>query len=212
MDRPTFSIVIADDHPLVRAGVRAAFARDGHFQVIGEASRRYEAFELVQSLQPNLLILDLVMDVSPTAEWLKQCQSVCPHLKILILSSHTDARYIVTLRTDPVVGFVLKDEASECLVQAVRVIEGGSTWYSRKVTEQLLQYAQEQRQKQYYRLTPREQQVFDLMVIGRGNASIAQELGVSIHTVRRCATLIYQKAGFRGRVEAILKANSWRES
>lgn len=200
----SYTIVVADDHPLVRAGVRATFAQEEHFQIVGEACRRYEAFELVQTLQPNLLILDLVMDVSPTSEWLKQCQAVCPHLKILILSSHTDAKYIMTLRTDPVVGFVLKDEASECLVQAVRVIEAGSTWYSQKVTRQLLQHAEEQRQKHHYRLTPREQQVLDLMVQGKDNSAIALALGVSIHTVRRCATLIYQKAGFRSRVEAIL--------
>ena len=200
-----YTIVIADDHPLVRAGVRAAFAQEEHYQVIGEASRRYEAFELVQTLKPDLLILDLVMDVSPTAEWLKQCHSICPHLKILILSSRTDARYIMTLRVDPVVGFVLKDEAPECLVQAVRVIEGGSTWYSQRVTQQLLQHAEEQRVKHHYRLTPREQQVFELMVQGKDNSSIARQLGVSIHTVRRCATLIYQKAGFRSRVEAILQ-------
>ncbi len=149
----SYTIVIADDHPLVRAGVRAAFAREERYQVIGEACRRYEAFELVQSLQPDLLILDLVMDVSPTAEWLRQCQQVCPRLKILILSSHTDARYIVTLRTEPVAGFVLKEEASECLVQAVRTLEAGSTWYSQRVTQLILQYAEEQRRKHHYRLT-----------------------------------------------------------
>lgn len=202
----SYTIVVADDHPLVRAGVRAAFSFEERYQIVGEACRRYEAFELVQKLQPDLLILDLVMDVSPTAEWLKQCHAVCPHLKILILSSHTDAKYIMTLRTEPVVGFVLKDEASECLVQAVRVIEAGSTWYSQAVTRQLLQHAEDQRSRHHYRLTPREQQVFDLMVQGKDNAAIARTLGVSIHTVRRCATLIYQKAGFRSRVEAILQA------
>ena len=201
----SYTIVVADDHPLVRAGVRAALSQEERYQVIGEACRRYEAFELVQTLQPDLLILDLVMDVSPTSEWLRQCQSVCPHLKILILSSHTDARYIVTLRTDPVAGFVLKDEASECLVQAVRALESGSTWYSQRVTGLILQYAEDQRRKHHYRLTPREQQVFELMVQGKDNAGIARELAVSIHTVRRCATLIYQKAGFRSRVEAVLQ-------
>ena len=87
----SYTIVIADDHPLVRTGVRDALSPENRYQVIGEASRRYEAFELVRTLQPDLLILDLVMDVSPTAEWLKQCQSVCPHLRILLLSSQTDA-------------------------------------------------------------------------------------------------------------------------
>lgn len=202
----SYTIVIADDHPLVRTGVRDALSPENRYQVIGEASRRYEAFELVRTLQPDLLILDLVMDVSPTAEWLKQCQSVCPHLRILLLSSQTDAKYMMTLRIAPVVGFVLKDEIPGCLVPAVRLIEGGSTYYSQRVTQQLLQHAEEHCQKHQYSLSPRERQVFDLMIQGKENASIARQLGVSIHTVRRCATLIYQKAGFRGRVEAILQS------
>lgn len=200
----SYTIVIADDYPLVRAGVRAVFTQEERYQVIGEACRRYEAFELVQSLQPNLLILDLVMDVSLTSEWLRQCHSVCPQLKILILCALTDVRYVVTMRTEPVAGFLLKEEASECLLPAVQAIECGSTWYSQRVTQLILQAAEEQRRKHPYRLTPREQQVFELMVRGETNANIASGLEVSIHTVRRCATLIYQKAGFRGRTEGLL--------
>lgn len=202
-----FRIVVADDHPLVRTGV--CYTLEGHdsYRVIGEASDAEEAFRRVQELRPDLLILDLEMAGRAPLELIQDCRRISPELKVLVLSAHTEAKYLAPLRGAGIAGFVLKDEAPDNLIQAIRVIEQGSTWFSHTVIQQVLALSDNDRQASPTRLTPREKQILDLMLLGKDNRTIAEELSVSKQTVRRYATVIYEKLGVNNRIQAIVELN-----
>lgn len=206
MNKNPLRIVVADDHPLVRAGVQATLDNYDDFRVVGEAHDTNQAYQLIEFLNPEMLILDLDIGGQPAPELVKSCRKVAPNLKILILSAHTEPRFLSQLRSLDISGFVLKDEAADNLVQAVRVIEQGSTWFSHAVSQQLLAMADEERIRSTSRLTAREQQVLDLMMQGKNNQAIAEELAVTKQTVRRYATVIYEKLGVSNRIQAILQS------
>lgn len=192
-------ILIADDHPIIRTGVRATFDSRAEFCVVGEAVDGSGVLPRIHSLRPDLLILDLEMPGDSTSSILAECGKHYPELKILILSGHTGLQQVAPLRGLPIRGFVLKREAADCLLQAVRVIAAGETWFSHEI-QPLLSPPSEDTSP----LTQREAQVYELMRAGKDNGTIAAELLLSKQTIRRYATVIYEKLGVKNRVEAIL--------
>lgn len=198
------TIVIADDHPMIRAGVKATFQDKLDYQVIGEAANGAQVLTQVRTHRPDMLILDLEMDGEPPDRLIPECRKLCPQLRILILSSHTDAKYLTPLRALGIDGFVLKSEGPDSLLQAVRVVWAGATWFSHDVLAQELAISREERSNPRSRLTHREQQILDLMTVGKDNATIAEELSLSKQTVRRYATIIYEKLGVKNRIQAIV--------
>lgn len=200
-----YRIVVADDHPLVRTGVLVTLAGHDAYQVVGEAHNAEEAYLRVSQLRPDLLVLDLEMDGRPPEELINDCRRICPELRVLILSAHTHSKYLAPLRGAGISGFVLKDEAPDNLLQAVRVIEQGSTWFSHAIIQQVFALSETDRQATPTRLTPRERQILDLMLLGKDNRTIAEELSVSKQTVRRYATVIYEKLGVDNRIQAIVE-------
>ena len=198
------TIVIADDHPMIRAGVKATFQDKLDYQVIGEAANGAQVLTQVRTHRPDMLILDLEMDGEPPDRLIPECRKLCPQLRILILSSHTDAKYLTPLRALGIDGFVLKSEGPDSLLPAVRVVWAGATWFSHDVLAQELAISREERSNPRSRLTHREQQILDLMTVGKDNATIAEELSLSKQTVRRYATIIYEKLGVKNRIQAIV--------
>lgn len=203
-------ILIADDHPLVRAGVAATLEPYPEMSVVGQARSGDEVLDLLGSLQCDLLILDLNMQGPDAETVIRASQELQPDLKILILSSHTEAKYLGPLRESSICGFVLKDEAPDCLLQAIRVVATGSVWFSHAILEKNLELNQQERMVvRAQRLTSREQQVLEKIREAKDNQTIADELSISKQTVRRYATLIYEKLGVKGRIEAIVSERQW---
>lgn len=197
------SIVIADDHPLVIAGVRAALPQD--FQVLAEARNGFEAIRMVKLFKPEILLMDLEMGCSSAEETIARCLASKPDLKIAILSVHVEARYLRPLRDLEIRAFIHKDEAPESVLQALRVVKEGGTWFSHIFARQLAAITRVEPLAPD--LTPREREILGLMLIGKTNQAVAEELCLSKQTVRRYTTVIYEKLGVSSRIEAIVKCS-----
>jgi len=202
------TVVIADDHPLVRAGVRATLENEPEFLLLAEATNSREVLEKVRDHSPDLLILDLDLGDEDAPSLVKRCQEVCPTVKVLIFSSHTEPKYLRPLRNSGIDAFVSKCEHSDSFLQALRVVRSGMCWFSQTVLQAITAVGEDRTLHSLTKLTVREQQVLDLMLLGKDNQAIADELALSKQTVRRHATVIYEKLGVKGRVQAVVRAGS----
>lgn len=204
LDRP-LQVLIADDHPLVRAGVMATLEPFPEFNVTGQACSGYEVVKMVQERSVDLLVMDLEMEGPSVVSILNTCQEIQPKMKVVILSSHIEESYLTPLKGLGISGYVVKDEATDSLLQALRVVAAGSVWFSHIILQKTLAISEQNRgEAPFQRLTPREKQVLDKIRQAKDNQTIADELKLSKQTVRRYATLIYEKLGVKNRVEAIV--------
>lgn len=205
-------VIVADDHPLIRAGVAAALRDKDFCEVVGEAKNGESALLLVASMEPALLILDLDLGAGLcSSDLIREARRHQPALKVLVLSSHAEARYLEPLQGCDIQGFVLKSEAPDSLVQAVRLVLSGELWFSHAVSA-LFSRPARSRTSQPDSLTPRESQILRLLQEGKDNQSIADLLGLSKHSVRRYVTTIYQKLKVKNRIEAILATAATEET
>lgn len=200
-------VLIADDHPLVRWGVKETLGKHDSVEVIGEAQNTSETLSMVGQHKPDLLILDLDMPGCSADELAHRVCEVHPPLKVLILSAHNDDKFLRKLKKVKLSGYLLKDEAPENLLQAVRTIGQGASWFSQAVAQKLLSLNQAPEEDLFANLTPREREIMQLMSDGKDNMTIASELCLSEQTVRNYTSLIYQKIGASSRVEAVLLAH-----
>jgi DNA-binding NarL/FixJ family response regulator len=199
-------VAIADDHPMVRVGVRHTLERDQQIQVVAEVDDGLSLLRALPRLRPDILLMDLEMPHSE--DLVPKVHDCCPQTRVIILSSHTEARYLQPLRDQDICGFVIKEEAPERLLQAVRVVYEGETWFSHAVSQAFSGMARADRAGLMSKLTLREQQIFELMQKALDNAAIAEELSLSKQTVRRYATVIYEKLGVKNRIQAIVEADN----
>ena len=205
MPRQPLRVLIADDHPLVRAGVVCTLAPFEEFAVVGEARNGFELLELVHECRCELLIMDLDMAGPGPANLIQECQRLQPEIKIMILSSHVEDKYLLPLKGLGIDGYVVKEEAPDCLLQAIRVVASGSVWFSHAVLQKTMEMNEGERvSARALKLTKREAQVLGKIREAKDNQTIADELGLSKQTIRRYATLIYEKLGVKNRVEAIV--------
>ena len=200
-------VAIADDHPMIRVGVRRTLERDEQFRVVAEAPDGGALLDVLRTSEPDVLLLDIEMPDGPTARLIPQVRLCKPSIRIVILSAHTEHRYLQPLRDLDIAGFIIKDEAPERLLQAVRVVHHGETWFSHSVAQAFCGMAQADRANSTAKLTRREQQIFELMQLALDNATIAEQLNLSKQTVRRYATIIYEKLGVKNRIQAIVEAD-----
>lgn len=203
---PILNVVVADDHPLIRSGIKTALLRVNDLVIVGEAATGDEALEAVIRHQPDLLILDISMPGLRTDEVVTRSRLQVPTLKVLILSAYDDDVYIRRLSRVAINGYQLKDEAPEGLAQAVRVIEQGAYWFSGSVAARLMAMHRETAGQPSSIFSPREQEVLALLLRGVDNAGIGKELSLATQTVRNCNSTIYQKMGVENRVQALVWA------
>jgi DNA-binding NarL/FixJ family response regulator len=196
-------VLLADDHPVVRAGVRTELDGADGIEVVGEASSGEEALRLVEELRPDVLVLDVVMPGMDGVEVARLLRERRPELRILALSIYDEDAFVFGLLSAGATGYVLKEETPDTIVEAIRAASRGEIWLSPKVGEKVLRRAIGEEEE--VSLTERELEVLGLMAKGWTNARIAQELKVSERTVRFHVENILGKLGVGSRTGAVVE-------
>ena len=207
--------VIIDDHPIVRAGMRTVLDAAPDVAVLAEGASGYDAVQLAREHRPDVLVLDVNLPDLNGLEATRRLQGLEEPPAILILTVHDDAQTVMGLLQSGATGYVLKDEALETLVSAVRAAARGESWLSPAVANEVVRRAVSlPRPSPGFhpdrgdrgRLTPRELEVLSLLAQGLGNAAIARKLVVTKRTVQNHVSNIYGKLGVKSRTEAALLA------
>jgi len=189
-------VVIADDHTILREGLKQLLAAEADLQVVGEASDGHEALNLVREADFDVLLLDLSMPGRNGMDLIKQVKSEKPRLRVLILSMHAEHQYAVRAVKAGASGYLTKDSAATQLVAAIRKVAGGGAFISAEVAEQLALSAMPHADgPPHASLSDREYQVFQLLVAGRSVSEIASELNLSAKTVSTHKARLMQKLG-----------------
>lgn len=199
-------VLIADDHPVVCKGIHNTLDSAVGIEVVGEAKNGYEAMQMIESLQPDVVLLDMELPDINGIEVVKKIVEAGISVRILGLSTYDDSVYISQLISLGASGYLLKEEVPEAIVEAVRGVARGETgWVSRKVAAKLSQILKDE-QEGSTALTPRELEVLHLVVDGKTNAEIGLNLGISEKTVEKHLEAIFRKMGVVSRVEAAVMA------
>ena len=206
------SVVVVDDHPMVRRGIAATFAEEMDFQVIGEGASAADAIKLVTDCRPDLVVLDVTMPgggIEAAAE-IARCR---PSTSVLMLSIREDLATVRTALRAGAHGYISKGVAGHDLVAAARRILAGERYVSpelaaRLIAEDVPAPANDQPSNMTLRssLTQRERQIFELLGEGLSNQEIADRVGLSENTVKHYMTPLMHKLGVRNRTEAALAA------
>ncbi|RIK30108.1 MAG: DNA-binding response regulator [Chloroflexi bacterium] len=200
---------MADDHPLILKAIHQLLALESDLAVVGEAADGEAVQRLAYKLQPDVLLLDLVIPgLSPQAI-LAYLQIHSPHTRVVILSGHNDERDVQDLIAAGVAGYVLKTEAAEAVVDAIRTIVQGGTWFSQSVMQKLVKdFTNQSDPVSEAGLTGRELEILEQMALGLSNQEIAEGITISERTVKYHVKNIYSKLGTDSRAKAI--AWAWR--
>jgi len=212
---PSIRILIADDHPIFRDGLRKLLETEPGLKVIGEASDGADAIKQARQLKPELLLLDLAMPRMPGLEALKELTSGggSGPLRIILLTAAAEKHQIVEALQLGARGVVLKDSATQLLMRAIRTVMAGEYWVGREPVSNLVQYlrtlvhttAQEAKQRKFG-LTPRELEIVSAVVAGYANKEIAEHFKISEDTVKHHLSNIFDKLGVSTRLELALFA------
>lgn len=199
-------VLIVDDHPVVRTGIRNMLEPAVGISVVGEASTGSEALHMIESLQPNVVLLDMKLPDMSGIEVIKQIYETKSKSRVLGLSSYDDREFISQLLNYGASGYLLKEEVPEYIIDAVRgVAHGEAGWVSRKVAALLSQIFLKDKEDGTD-LTARELEVLRLVVDGKTNDQIGVSLGISVKTVENHLHAIFRKMGVISRVEAAVMA------
>ena len=207
--------IIIDDHPIVRAGMRTVLDAAPDVTVLAEGATGHDAVRLAQEHRPDVLVLDVNLPDLNGLEVTRRLRAQQAPPAILILTVHDDAQTVMGLLQSGARGYILKDEALETLVSAVRAAARGESWLSPAVANQVVRRAVaaprlsaglDPGRGDRVRLTPREREVLSLLAQGLGNAAIARKLVVTKRTVQNHVSNIYGKLGVTSRTEAALLA------
>jgi two-component system, NarL family, nitrate/nitrite response regulator NarL len=182
------TVLLAEDHEIVREGFRHLLGLEPDIEVVGEAETGREAVHLTRRLRPAVVVMDIAMPLLNGLEATRQIHKVCPGTKVLILSAHSDDAYIEQVEALGAAGFLLKQTSSHVLASAIREIQKGNTFFSPAVSKRLQagpRYLTGRAQSSTgkNRLSSREVEVLQLIAEGKPNKQIAAELGVSFKTI-----------------------------
>jgi DNA-binding NarL/FixJ family response regulator len=211
MDRP-IRIVMADDHPVVRIGVRNMLTETEEFEILGEATDGDEAITQTLELQPDILLLDVSMPRLPGLEAMRAIMSGSATVKIILLTSTITTQQIIEALQIGARGIVLKDALANHLQMAIKTVSAGDYWIGGKRVVNLVSALHELMQqaavpqRKTYGLTPRELEVVGCIVAGCSNRDIAKQFSLSEETVKRHLSNIFDKTGVSTRLELALFA------
>lgn len=193
-----FRVIVADDHHLVRQGLRALLERTGEVEVVGEAGTGYEAVELVAELRPDVVVMDLSMPMLDGIQAAGRIVDLDTPTQVVIVSMHADSTVIYRLVRRGVKGYLLKDALADELMLAIRSAAAGKLYLSPTISESvlmLLMSPPREEEMESNPLTPREQEVLQLVAEGHTSTSIANTLTISVKTVEKHRANIMTKLG-----------------
>lgn len=207
MEEP-ITILIADDHPLIRQGLRVVIEAQPDLRLVGEAVNGGKAVQLAQALHPDIIIMDLKMPVMDGLSATREISLTVPRAQVLILTSFPDDENVYAAIKAGAVGFLLKDASAEYLLDAIRTVQGGESVLHPAIARKLMREIKEPSRLPPTTdpLTARELEVLACMAQGMSNRQIAQQLSVSVRTVSSHVRSILDKLHLANRTQAALYA------
>jgi two-component system, NarL family, nitrate/nitrite response regulator NarL len=203
IDNRTIGVVVADDHPVVRMGLRSLLQAESAFTVLGEARDGHEALEIAKRLTPDILVLDLDMPRMAGMDVLRQLIASGDSTRVILLTAAIDQKQMVDSLQLGARGIVMKDSAAHDLVHAIRAVNSGQYWLWNGGVQNLVSALQEalRGENKLYGLTSRELQIVGAVVNGESNKGIAELLSISEATVKTHLSHIFDKLGVSSRLE-----------
>jgi two-component system nitrate/nitrite response regulator NarL len=207
-------LVIADDHPIFRDGLRRLLEAEPDLKVIGEARDGAEAVKLARQLKPDIMLLDLAMPKHPGLEALRELSDGGANsVRVILLTAAAEKKEIVEALQLGARGVVLKDSATQLLLKAIHTVMAGEYWVGRESVSNLVQYLRtlvqasgEDAKQKKFGLTPRELEIVSAVVAGFANKEIAEYFKISEDTVKHHLSNIFDKLGVSTRLELALFA------
>ncbi len=204
-------VLLADDHGIVRRGLRYLLEKSSSFRVAGEAADGREAVRLAEELDPDVVVMDIAMPNLNGLDATAQIVKKCPRAGVIILSMHSDETYLVRALSAGAKGYLLKDSAESDLIRAVDAVSKGRPFFSPAIAQTLLEdymrrLRQQNLQDSYDLLTDREKEVLQLLAEGKANKEVATLLDLSLYTVETHRANLMQKLGLHNTAEIVLYA------
>ena len=210
------TILIVDDHPLVRKGIRSLLEQEADFEVAGEAASRGEVLDFLRKQLPGLILLDISLQGSDGIEVTKAIRCEFEKVPILIVSMHDEALYAERALRAGANGYIMKQEVAENVIKAIRQVLTGKIYVSdnmrQKVLRDLTQPSSDIKSSPIERLSDRELEVFRLIGEGRGTREIAESLHLSIKTIETYRAHIKDKLSIKTAAELARAAVNWVEN
>ena len=203
------NVLLADDHKLLRAGLKLLLQRNPDFAVVGEAADGEQTLQLYQQLEPDLLLLDLSMPKMDGLDCLREIKSRWPEAKVIVLTMHEDENYIKQAMQAGAAAYVHKSAADTDLFKAIEAVQAGQLYLSQQDSNLLLNVLLKQdttpvdNQAPYVLLSPREREVLRLIAHGYSMAEVAEKLSLSIKTVDTYKTRLMEKLGTTRKSELV---------
>jgi DNA-binding NarL/FixJ family response regulator len=204
-------ILLADDHTVVRKGLRLLLETHLGFQVIAEAANGREAVALAEEHRPDAVVMDVAMPILNGIEAARQISNKLPQTAVVFLSMHSDEGYVLKALKVGARGYLLKDSAEHDLICAVKAVSAGKSFFSPAISKMLVEDYVRQMQElkledSYDLLTTREREILQLLAEGKNNKEVAGLLNLSLHTVETHRSNIFQKLNLHSGAELILYA------
>ncbi len=194
------TVLLADDHIVVRQGLKALLAAEGDMEIVGEADNGRQAVQLAKKFLPNVVVMDIAMPVLNGLEATRQITRMLPNTRVLVLSSYSDGEYVQQLTEAGAAGYLVKQTAAGDLLKAIREAHKGNAFFSPAIAKRLRDQCREvlaggSPKARTDHLTQREAEVLQLIAEGRANKQIASELCISIKTVEKHRQQVMNKLG-----------------
>jgi two-component system, NarL family, response regulator NreC len=204
-------ILLADDHGIVRQGLRFLLERQPGMEVVGEASHGREAVQMAEAVRPDVVIMDIAMPLLNGIEATAQMLKRDPRIGVIILSMHSDEDYLVSALNAGAKGYLLKESAEVDLVKAIQSVARGTPFFSPEVAQTMMEdhvrfLRQRNLEDSYELLTEREKEVIHLLAEGKSNKEVATILNVSVYTVETHRMHLMQKLNLHNTAEIVLYA------
>jgi two-component system response regulator NreC len=204
-------IILADDHAVMRRGLRLVLEQQKDFEIVGEASDGRQAVELAENLKPDVAVLDITMPNLNGIEAARQITAKQPDVAVVILSMHADESFVLRALKAGARGYLLKESPESDFLNAIRLVSEGKSFFSPTVSRMLVEdYVRQLQDRQiedsYELLTPREREILQLIAEGKSNKDIAATLRLSLYTVETHRANLLEKLNLHSVPELIVYA------